>query len=209
MVKGSTPSPGSDATRRAKSVFRQCGGILRAAQVRALGIHSRTLYALRDAGELEQIARGLYRLRDLPLLGHPDLVAIALKVPRGVICLLSALSIHGLTTQLPHEIYVALKRGSEAPRLRRPPLRVFSFSGPSFAEGIEVRNVDGVGLRVYSPAKTVADCFKFRNKIGLDVAIEALRDYLRRRAGTIDDLWGHARTCRVANVMRPYLEALV
>lgn len=205
--RSSRPFARSDAVRRAGEILWR-SGTLRTAEIRALGVHPRILYALRDAGELEQIAPGLFRHRDLPPLGNPDLVTIALKVPRGVVCLISALSMHGLTTQLPHEIYVALERGSEPPRLVRPPMRLFWFSGLAFSEGVEVRKADGVDLRVYSAAKTVADCFKFRNKIGLDVAIEGLREYLRRRTGTIDDVWRHARTCRVANVMRPYLEAL-
>lgn len=205
--RSSHPVAPSGAARRAKEILLCAGATLRTAQARALGIHPRTLYALRDAGDLEQIARGLYRLRELPLLGNPDLVTVALKVPRGVICLLSALAIHEMTTQVPHEVHLALERGSEPPRLDHPPLRLFWFSGPAFSEGIEAHKVDGIEVRVYSPEKTVADCFKYRNKLGIDVAVEALRLYRRRKRARLDELMRLARVCRVERVMRPYLEA--
>ncbi len=153
------------------------------------------------------MARGLYRLKELPPLGSPDLVAVALKVPKGVICLLSALAIHELTTQVPHEVHLALKRGSEPPRLGFPPLRLFWFSGAAFSEGVEVHSIDGVPVHAYSPEKTIADCFKYRNKLGLDVAVEALRLYRQRKPVRPDELVRLARVCRVERVMRPYLEA--
>jgi predicted transcriptional regulator of viral defense system len=137
--------------------------------------HPRTLYAMRDSGFLEQIARGLYRLADMPALGNPDLVSVALKVQGGVICLISALAFHEVTTQIPHEVYVALKRGVRTPRLGYPPLRIFRFSGKAFTEGVEAHEIDGVSVRIYSPEKTLADCFKYRNKIGMDTALEALQ----------------------------------
>ena len=139
----------------------------------------------------------------------PDLIIVAVRIPKGVLCLLSALAFHEITTQLPHTVHVALPRGTKKPRLKRPPLRVFRFSGAALAEGIESHRLDGVTLRVYSPAKTVADCFKFRRKIGLDVALEALRECWGKKICTMDSLWKYARVCRMTNVMRPYLESLV
>lgn len=154
------------------------------------------------------MTRGVYRLADLPEPSQPDLLVVASRVPQAVICLISALFFHGLTTQTPHEIYIALPRRTRRPRLAHPPLRVFHVTGPASVRGIETHVSDGIAFRVYSPAKTVADCFKFRNKLGLDVALEALRDYRRKYRGGMDELWRHAKLCRVAHVMRPYLEAL-
>ena len=199
----------SHALEAAVDRFRERGGILRAAEAIRLGVHPRTLYAMRDAGTLEQLSRGLYRLANMPPLGSPDLVAVALRVPEGVLCLLSALAVHDLTTQIPHEIHVALKRGAEPPRLGHPPVRVFWFTGAAFTSGIEHHVLDGVRVRVYGAAKTVADCFKYRNKLGLDVALEALKLYLRKMRGRSDDLMRAARVCRVESVMRPYVEALL
>jgi predicted transcriptional regulator of viral defense system len=164
---------------------------------------------MRDEGVVEQLSRGLYRLADLPALSNPDLVTVAAKIPSGVICLISALGYHEITTQVPHEVHLALPRGAEPPRLRHPPLRVFWFTGRSFTEGIQNHTVDGIRLRVYSPEKTLADCFKYRNKIGLDVVLEALRLYLSRKRPKVDDLMKFARVCRVEKVMRAYLEAVV
>ena len=200
-------SPSAGALDAATGLFREQGGTLRTREAIALGIHPRTLYAMRDAGILEQLSRGLFRLADLPPLGHPDLVPVALRVPDGVLCLLSALSLHGLTTQIPHEVYLALPRGADRPRLDHPPLRVFWFTGRAFSEGIEVHPLDGVEVRVYGAAKSVADCFKYRNKIGIDVAVEALRLFLRRKGSKVDDLMHYARICRVERVIQPYVEA--
>jgi predicted transcriptional regulator of viral defense system len=174
-----------------------------------LGIHPRTLYALRDRGELEQLSRGLYRLADLPPLGDPDLVTVALKVPKGIICLISALAFHELTTQTPHAVDVALPRGAERPRLDYPPLRLFWFGLRAYREGVQEHLLDGVLVRVYSPEKTLADSFKYRNRLGLDTAIEALRRYRERGRPDIEALLRAARACRVERVMRPYLEALL
>jgi predicted transcriptional regulator of viral defense system len=192
-----------------KRIFREHGGLLRTSQAIRAGVHPRNLYAMRDAGVLERLDRGLYRLATLAPLSSPDLVSIAVKVPRGVICLISALSYHRITTQIPHEIYLALERGTESPRLVQPPLRVFWFTGSAFTEGIEKHDVDGVSIRVYSPEKTLADCFKYRNKIGLDTAIEALKFYRDRKKVNVDGLIKFAAICRVEKIMRPYLEALL
>ena len=202
------PSP-HVALDRAAQLFRRHGGVLRTMQAVRLGIHPRTLYAMRDNGNLEQLARGLYRLADLPPLSTPDLVAVTKLVPSGVICLISALSFHELTTQIPHEVHVAIGRGEYAPRLQYPPLRVFRFGGRTFTERIQHHAIDGIDVKVYAPAKTVADCFKFRNAIGLDTALEGLKSYLNDARGGVDELMRCARLCRVAAVMQPYVEALL
>jgi predicted transcriptional regulator of viral defense system len=204
-IQESTP----ESHQQAVEIFRRHGGVLRTMQAVRLGVHPRTLYAMRDNGTLEQLSRGLYRLADMPPLGTPDLVAVAKLVPSGVICLISALSIHDLTTEIPHEIYVAIARGAETPRLEHPPLRVFRFSGAALSEGVETHDVDGCEVRVYSAAKTVADCFKFRNKLGTEIALEGLKRYLASRESSVDELMQFARVCRVETVMRPYVEALL
>jgi predicted transcriptional regulator of viral defense system len=199
-------------TRRleeARTVFRRHGGMMRMAEAVGAGIHRRALYALRDSGALEQLSRGLYRLADAPSLRNPDLVTVARRVPRGVICLVSALAFHELTTQVPHEVYLAVPRASECPRIDYPPVRVFRFGPGPFAAGVEEHKINGVAVRIYSPEKTLADCFKYRNKIGLDTAVEALRRYRDRRKVNVEAVLRYAQVCRVSNVMRPYLEAVL
>lgn len=198
-----------DRFSRADGVFRKYGGILRTSEAIRAGIHPETLYAMRDDGTLEKVSRGLYRLADKGPLSNPDLATIAKRIPNGVVCLISALSFHDITTQIPHEVYVALENGTEEPRLDYPPIQTFRFSGKAFSEGIEIHKLDGVYLRVYSPEKTLADCFKFRNKIGLDTAIEALRLYREQRNIKVGEIMRFASICRVTKVMRPYLEAVV
>ncbi len=172
-----TPIPEASRIKEATALFRKHGGIMRMAKAIQAGIHRRTLYAMRDEGVLEQMSRGLYRLADAPPLASPDLVAVAQRVPRGVICLISALAYHDLTTQIPHEVYVAVSRDSEPPRVDYPPVHVFRFAGQAFTAGIEIHDMDGTRVRIYSREKTLADCFKYRNKIGLDTVIEALKRY--------------------------------
>jgi predicted transcriptional regulator of viral defense system len=200
---------GQNTFERAKRIFRNRGGMLKTSEALSAGIHPRTLYELQRSGILDQLTRGLYRLADLSPLGNPDLVSVSLKIPDGVLCLISALAYHEITTQVPHEVYVALGRGTETPRLNHPPLRVFWFSGQSFTAGIEKHKIDDVPVRIYSPEKTIADCFKYRNKIGLDIAIEALKLYRERKRFKRDDLVKFSRVCRVAQIMCPYLEALL
>ncbi len=192
----------------ATAIFREHGGMLRTGEALQLGIHPRTLYEMRDSGTLERISRGVYRLADLPPLSEPDLVPVATRMPRGVICLISALAFHRLTREIPHYVYVALPRGAEPPRLEHPPLRVFWLTEPVFRAGVETHAVDGVSLRIYSPAKTIADCFKYRNKIGIGVAVEALRMLKERGDLDSDEILHFARICRVETVMKPYLQAL-
>ena len=194
---------------RAIAVFKQHGGLLRTAQALRAGIHPGTIYAMRDSGALEMVSRGVYRLADSPPLGNPDLVTVATRVPGGVICLISALAFHELTTQIPHEVHVALPRGAEEPRVDHPPIKTYRFTGEAFTEGVEVHELDGIGVHIYSPEKTLADSFKFRNKIGLDTAVEAVRFYRERRRVKVDDLMRYASICRVEKVIRPYLEALL
>lgn len=199
----------TEPKQKAIELFREHGGMLRTSEAQRLGIHPRTLYALRDAGVLEPLSWGLYRLTEMPPLTHPDLIIVSQRAPRAVICLLSALAFHELTTQIPHAIHIALESKAEPPRLDYPPLRVFWFSGPAWSEGIETHRLDGVPVRVYSPAKSVADAFKYRNKIGLDVALEALRLFRQHPAFDVGELLRYARVCRVENVIRPYLEAML
>jgi predicted transcriptional regulator of viral defense system len=199
----------SEAIREARTIFREHGGVLRTSEALELGIHPRTLYGMRDSGVLERLARGLYRLADLPPLSNPDLVTVALKIPDGLICLVSALAFHDLTTEIPHAVDIAVEKGSRRPRLEHPPLRVFWFSGPAWREGVETHRIDGIPVRITTPAKSVADIFKFRHRLGLDIALEALRRYREREFFDVGELLHYARICRVDEVLTPYLEALL
>jgi predicted transcriptional regulator of viral defense system len=194
--------------RRPEAIFRARGGTLRMSEAVAAGINRRDLYALRDSGAITQLSRGVYRLSSLPELSAPDIVTVALRVPAGVVCLISALAFHELTTQIPHAVDIALSRGSERPRIEYPPVSYHWFSGQAFTSGIDTPLVDGTRIRVYSPEKSVADAFKYRNKLGLDVALEALKAWQARRGARIERLFEQARVCRVARIIRPYLEAL-
>jgi predicted transcriptional regulator of viral defense system len=198
-----------DAMKRALVVFRKHGGILRTKDALHEGIHPRTLYALRDDGHIERLSRGLYRLSNAVPLGNPDLVSVALRAPEAVICLISALAFHELTTQIPHEVYLAIARGAEPPRIDYPPVRTFWFSGESFSEGIETHRLDGVPVRIYSREKTIADCFRYRNKIGLDTCLESLRFYRQQRRIDTEALLRNARIRGVTRVLTPYLEAIL
>jgi predicted transcriptional regulator of viral defense system len=195
---------------KARTVFIRNGGMLRTSKAIRLGVHPRTLYALRDSGEIEQVGRGLYRLASAPKLTSPDLVPIAMRIPRAVVCLVSALAHHGLTTQVPHSVDIALPSHDQVPKIDGIPVRVFWYSEPSFSVGIDVVNIDGVPVRIYSPEKTLADCFKYRNKIGIDVGIEALRNYReRQRKPDYQALSKFAKINRVERIMRPDLAAIL
>jgi predicted transcriptional regulator of viral defense system len=183
--------------------------MLRTSKALRLGIPPLTLYEMRDSGVIEKLSRGLYRLTSMPPLSNPDLVAVALRVPDSVLCLISALAFHNLTVQIPHEIQIAVNRNSRTPRIDHPPVRVFRFAEDAFHVGLETHKVDRILVRVYSPEKTIVDCFKYRSKVGTDTAIEALRLYKEQRRAKIDDILKFARVCRVEKVMRPYLEALL
>jgi predicted transcriptional regulator of viral defense system len=194
---------------KAIAVFKKHSGILHTAQAMRAGIHPATLYAMRDSGALEKVSRGVYRLASGSPLSNPDLVIVAARIPGGVICLISALSFHELTTQIPHHVHLALPHGAEEPRLDHPPLRTYRFSSTAFTEGVETHDIDGVKVKVYSPEKTIADCFKFRSSIGLDTAVEAIRYYRERNRIRVDQLMRYASICRVEKIIRPYFEAIL
>lgn len=189
------------------ALFRQHSAGLRMAEALRLGIHRRRLYAMRDAGIVVLVSRGLYRLASLDPLAYPDLVSVAMRVPQGVVCLISALSFHEMTTQVPHAIDVALERGKTKPRLDYPPTHFTWFSGPAFHEGIETHELDGVPVRIYSAEKTLVDCFRYRNQVGMDVFLEALGLWRERRNQRLAALLVYARMRHVERGMRPYLEA--
>lgn len=182
--------------------------VLRPQDVKAAGISRTYLNKLRSQGILDRPSRGLYALQDDQPGEQQSLVEACRLVPRGIVCLLSALRFHGLTTQAPFEVWMAIDNKARRPRVDYPALRIVRFSGAALTSGVQEQAVAGVTIRVYGPAKTVADCFKYRNKIGVDVAIEALRDCLKQRKATFDELWQAAKVCRMTNVMRPYLETL-
>jgi predicted transcriptional regulator of viral defense system len=201
------PTPPPTAADRAIDVFRRRGGVLRTKEAIAAGVHPRTLYELRDAGVIEAISRGVHRLAGRGSSVDPDLLAVAARVPRAVICLASALVVHELTTQIPRTVDIALPPGGSSPRFRHPPIRVHRFGGASMTEGVTTRVADGVTIRCFNAEKTIADCFRFRNRIGLEIALEALRLYRSRRKQDLPALMRYARIDRVDGVMRPYLEA--
>jgi predicted transcriptional regulator of viral defense system len=182
--------------------------LLRARDLAEHALPTIVLSRLVAAGRLERVARGIYSLPGRAHSEHRSLAEVALRVPRGVVCLLSALRVHGMGTQAQFEVWVAIPHHSPTPRLDKPALRVVRMSGLALTEGIEPIEIDGVKVPVFNAAKTVADCFKYRNKIGLDVALEALRDGCQQRKLSMDALWHYAAVDRVANVMRPYLESV-
>jgi predicted transcriptional regulator of viral defense system len=193
--------------KSALQVFKK-NKVMRSTEIFAQGIQPRTLYEMRDEGLLVQEGRGLFRLANEQIWSDPDLAIVSLRIPKGVVCLISALYFHQLTTQIPHEVYLALPKDSEKPRIQHPPIRFFWVSPEPFKSGIETHTIDNVEVKVYSVAKTIADCFKFRNKIGMDVALEALREGLNQRRCTPEQILRFARIDRVERIMLPYLEAL-
>jgi len=183
-------------------------GLIRPRDLEPLGLPRVSLTRLVRQGALTRVGRGLYALPDRSVSEHAALAEVARKHPRAIVCLLSALRFHDLTTQSPFEVWLAIPNKARAPRIDYPPLRVVRFSDPLLIEGVEEHPIDGVPVRITGIARTVADCFKYRNKIGLDVALEALREAWKARRVGMDELWHFAKRCRVANVMRPYLESL-
>jgi predicted transcriptional regulator of viral defense system len=184
-------------------------GIVRSRDVEAIGFPRQYLVRLRRQGKLDRPARGIYTLPDADVTERHSYAEVTKRVPKATVCLLSALVFHDITTQSPASVWIALSKGARTPALASPSLRIVRLSGPSLTEGIDKHRVEGVTVRVYSAAKTVADCFKFRNKIGLDVAIEALKDCLRQRKASINEIYRYAKVCRVSNVIRPYMEAVI
>jgi len=203
----SSPLPHEDAVLR----LARKRGLLRARDVAALGLPTVVLTRLVRAGKLERAGHGLYALAGAQASAQRSLAEVALRAPRGVICLLTALRVHDVGTQSPFQVWLALPPGTTAPNIRQQQLKIARMSGASLTEGVEIIKVDGVEVPVFNAAKTIADCFKFRNKIGLDVALEALREGWRERKATkvtMQALWHYAKVDRVANVMRPYLEGM-
>lgn len=182
-------------------------GMISSEELRKIGFPPSLLCYLRNKGVLRRIARGTYTLSG-HISEHETFSEVALKVPHGVICLLSALQYHELTTQMPYESWVAIKKNSYYPRNLQPAIKIIQFSGTNFSSGIETHEDNGVKIRVYCPAKTIVDCFRFRNQIGIDVAIEAMRDALKQKKASTDEIWEYARSGRMTKVMRPYLEAI-
>ncbi|CZI33488.1 Uncharacterised protein [Legionella pneumophila] len=183
-------------------------GIVKISDLSAKGITRATVSRLVSENKLEKLAPGLYCLPEAEFSEKESLVIIASRVPQAVFCLLTALQIHELTTQLPRKVWIAMPRSSHTPHIEYPPVKMVQYSEEAFSEGVEIIESDNTKLRVYNVAKTIADCFKHRNKIGLDVAIEALKEAYTQNKVSMDDLWHYAKICRVANVMRPYLEAI-
>lgn len=194
---------------KALKLIKQSGGMIRTAEALRAGVHPRDLYALHESGDLERLSRGLFRVSSLKPLPYPDLATVALRVPRCVICLVSALAFHGMTTQVPHTVSIALPKGATTPMLEDPPLTIHRFSPPIFEAGVETHPLNGVSLRVYSREKTLADCFRYRQRIGMDVVLEALKAYREAGRIAVPTLLLYARTCRVEKTMRPYLEAML
>ncbi len=194
--------------KKAISIIKGKGGLVRTGEALKLGIHQRTLYGLYNHGLLIQLTRGVYQLADKPV-SNPDLITIGARVPQAVICLISALSFHNITTQVPHAVYIALPKDTTPPKIKSPPLSVHKFSGKAFTEGIEEYTIDSVAIKIYSAEKTLADCFKYRNKIGLDICIEALKLYKARKKLLIQDIIKYAKICRVYNIMIPHLKSIL
>ena len=184
-------------------------GLLRPRDLVTYGIHREYLRRLEQQGEIVRSGRGIYLLPDVDLSEHYTMVEACKRFPNTVICLLSALRFHNITTQAPFEVWLAIDLKTWSPKSSMLPLRIVYMSDQAFCSGIDKHQISGVTVPVYNPAKTVADCFKYRHKIGLDVALEALRECLRERAATLDEIWHFAKICRVSNVIRPYLESLV
>ena len=183
-------------------------GLIRPRDLTERGLPTVALTRLVRQGRLQRVGRGLYALPDRPVSEHNTLAEVARKHPQAIVCLLSALRFHDLTTQSPFEVWLAIPNKARAPKMDYPPLRIVRFSGEALTVGVEDHVIDGVPVRVTSVARTVADCFKFRNKIGLDVALEALQEAWRAKRVSMDELWQYAKLCRVTNVMRPYMESL-
>ena len=198
----------TDPTSQILRMARKAG-VIRHREVTERGIHPEYLRRLVAAGELERVSRGLYRLVEAEITEHHPLTVVAGRIPEGVVCLLSALRFHELGTQSPGRVWVALDRRAAKPQLTEPKIHVVRFSGAALTQGIKTHRLEGVNVKLYCPAKTVADCFKYRNKVGLDVALEALKAVLHGRKASVDELLRYAEVCRVRKVMQPYLEAVV
>lgn len=198
-----------NAKQKAIKLFKKNQGLLRTAEAIRLGIHPRTIYLMRDEGLLEQLATGIYRLIELPDFSEPDLVLVSKKIPHGIICLISALAYHEITTQIPHFVYVAIPTKARPSRLEYPPLRYFRYSEKVYSAGVETILIGDYPVKIYNIEKTLADCVKFRNKIGIDVVIEALKMYWQRKGTQIDKLYEYAKINRVEKILQPIMETIV
>ncbi|NGX53252.1 MAG: hypothetical protein KR126chlam5_01565 [Candidatus Anoxychlamydiales bacterium] len=190
-------------------IFRKAGGILTMSEALKLKIHRRELYLLRDKGQLDLICRGLYRLKNMPELSLPDFIPVSKKIHKGVICLISALAFHEITTQIPHFVYVALPQDAHKPVISYPPMRFFWYSNKLLTMGVEIHKIDGCNIKIFDIEKTLIDCVKFRNKIGMDVVLEALKMYWREKKTNIDKLMEYAKVFRVENFLKPIMETIV
>lgn len=190
-------------------IFQQHNGILRTAEAIKLGIHPVYLYRLRDEGVLESLGRGVFRLASIPDFSEPDLVLVAKRIPQGIVCLISALAYYELTTQIPHFVYIALPRTSRLPKLNYPPLRIFWYSESAYKAGVEEILISGFPVKIYNIEKTLADCLKFRQKIGMDVVLEAFKEYWRKGKTDLDKLYDYAKICRVEKILQPIIETIV
>ena len=193
---------------RLRKAFVGDAAFIRTSDALKVGVQARDLASFVSKGILEKVSRGLYKLADSPAVSDIDLATVAARIPNGIISLVSALVFHELSTQIPRQVHVALKAGSEKPRLAYPPTKFFWFSGKAYSDGIETHTVDGIPINVYSIEKSLADCFKFRNKIGIDVAVEALRAWAPKNRKKWDKLLHFAKICRVEKIVRQYLEAM-
>jgi predicted transcriptional regulator of viral defense system len=198
---------GSNAKRAEIDMIRRMG-LVRPTDLESWGISRARLYSLVQKGQVERLGRGIYVASNHALTAEHAIAQVAKRVPGGVLCLLTALRFHGLTTQAPAEVWVALSAKARKPLLDYPRLRIVRFSGASLTEGIETHLVEGANVRIYSAAKTVADCFKFRNKIGIDIAVEALKDFSRTHRSGANELARFARICRITRVLQPYMDAI-
>lgn len=196
------------AMHEAIETVKEIGSTFTATQTLDAGIHPRTLYQMRDEGVIIQLARGLYCLpENVPV--NFDITVVAKKYPKAIICLISALSFHELTTQIPHAVSIALPKGTTSPKLKYPPITIHRFSNDAYTEGIEKHTIDNTPVKIYCIEKTIADCFKYRNKIGIDIALEALKLYKTRKDFNITNLMKYAKICRVERIMTPYIEMSV
>ena len=194
--------------KNAVRIIKANKGVIKANEAIKKHIHPRTLYSLRNKGVLEQISYGLYKLKQNKI-SHPDFVTVALRVPDGVICLISALAFHNLTTQIPHQVWMAVKRGAHRPRIDCPPISIHQFSKRSFFSGVDKYTFDKIPVKIYNPEKTIVDCFKFRNKIGMNIVLEALAFYRERKTFNPSKLIQYAKICRIENTIKPYIESII
>lgn len=194
--------------KKVVNLFKK-NGVLRPRDLKNIGVSAVYLNKLFRDGLLERPSRGIYSLKDASVNEHQTLIEVSKRIPHGIVCLLSALQFHNITTQLPFEVWLAIDIKARNPSGDLPPIRICRFSKPALIYGVEKHKTNGTTIKVYSPAKTVADCFKYRNKIGIDVAIEALRAVWSKKKASMEELHKAAKVCRVANVMRPYLESIV